>query len=151
VNTSAMTPHRSRDRLLLAVSAAQLAANVGGLAVALRRKHAYDFLMLHGRVANLHRDAVWMGTAFSAPVPMLVAQGWATTRLMLATSRPRRPARLVLGALGSMMIAGYLGESQVRRRLRRSNWDPVESSVVAAGLSLATAMAIVGLTARDRE
>jgi hypothetical protein len=138
-----------RDRLLVNVSAAQLAFGVAGLTVALRRKREYHVLMLHGRVENLRRDAVVMGTAFSAPAAMLAAQAWATARLLRGTSTASRRDRRVLGILGAMMVPGYLGESLVRRRLHPSQWDPLESPLVVAGLSLAAAMAVVGLTARD--
>jgi hypothetical protein len=41
------------------------------------------------------------------------------------------------------MVAGYLGESLVRMRLRPSNWDRVDSPIAAAGLGLAALMAAV--------
>jgi len=42
-------------------------------------------------------------------------------------------------------VAGYLGERLVRRRLRPSGWDAVESPLVLAGIGLAAAMAALGL------
>ena len=41
----------------------------------------YDFLFLHGHPDHVARDTVFMGTAFSAPATMLVAQAVATARL----------------------------------------------------------------------
>jgi hypothetical protein len=73
---------------------------------------------------GLVRDALFMGTALSAPVVMLIAQGVVTTRLGRADAVPER---LALGGLGAMMVGGYLGKSLVRQRLRPSGWDRVES------------------------
>jgi hypothetical protein len=131
------------DRALSLVSAAQLSLGVAGLAVALRRKHAYDFLMLHGRPEKVGRDALTMGTALSAPASMLIAQTVAIARLHRG---PSRRARITLGTLGAVMITGYLGESLGRRRLRPSQWDPVESPIVAAGLASAAAMAVIAFS-----
>jgi hypothetical protein len=127
-----------RDSLLTAVSAGQLAVGVAGLAVALRRRHAYDFLVLHGNPERVARDALSMGTALSAPMPMLVLQGVATLRLR--RNMPG-PDRVVLGMLGGAMTGGYLGESLVRTRLRPAHWDRVESPIAMIGLGLATTMA----------
>jgi hypothetical protein len=138
---------RDRDRLLAAVSAAQLMTGLAGVVVAWKRRHAYDFLFLHGRTDRVARDALWMGTALSAPAPMLAAQAFATARLARGSSEA---ARLVLGGLGATMIAGYLGESLVRRRLQPSNWDRVDSPVAAAGLGLAAAMAAVAFVRARR-
>jgi hypothetical protein len=137
----------ARDRLLASVSAAQLSFGVAGLAIACKRRLAYDFLMLHGRAENVGRDAITMGTALSAAVPMLVAQAVAVARLRRGSSRP---ARVALGTLGAAMISGYLGEALVRRRLRPSGWERVESTVAAAGLGLAVTLAAVAFTDRRR-
>jgi hypothetical protein len=132
---------RSPTRTLAAVSAAQLAAGLIGLGLALKRRRAYDFLFLHGRAEHVGRDALWMGTAFSAPAAMLVTQGAATARLL---RDPDARSALVLGMLGAAMVPGYLGEALVRQRLRRSGYDPVESPVVIAGVTLAAVMAALG-------
>jgi hypothetical protein len=130
-----------RSRLLAAVSAAQLACNVAGLAVALRRRHAYDVLWMHGRRDDVARDALSMGTALSAPAPMLVAQAVWTIR---AARRASRLATVGLGGLGAVMVPGYLGERHVRQRLRPSGWDRLESPLILAGIGLAAAMAALG-------
>jgi len=49
------------------------------------------------------------------------------------------------------MMAGYLLERLGRQRLRRSGWDAAESPLVIAGLSLAAAMALLGLRPREAE
>ncbi|MBA2529239.1 MAG: hypothetical protein H0V19_04655 [Euzebyales bacterium] len=132
----------TRYRLLAAVSGAQLAFGGAGLAAALRRGHAYDFLWMHGRRDKVARDALLMGTAMSAPVPMLVTQAVLTA---VVTRRRSRHAARGIGALGAAMVAGYVVERHVRRRLTPSGWDAVESSVVIGGIGLAGAMAALGL------
>jgi hypothetical protein len=127
--------------LLVSFSAAQLAAGAAGLVVAVRRRRPYDIPFLHGRAEDVGRDSFLMGTAYSAPVPMLAAQAWAITRL---ARRPDDLARRALGALGAVMVAGYLMERSGRRRLTPGGADPVETPVVLAGLGLAAAMAVVG-------
>jgi hypothetical protein len=129
-----------RDRLLASASSAQLAIGLAGVMVARKRQLAYDLPLLHGRPEKVSRDALWIGTALSAPSPMLVAQGWATVRLLRGA---KGPERFVLGGLGVTMTVGYLGETLVRWRLRPSNWDPLESTVASCGVALAVAMAVV--------
>jgi hypothetical protein len=140
-----------RDRLLAAVSALQLTVGLAGLLVAVRRRHSWHFLFVRGRPENTLRDALSMGTALSAPSPMLIAQGVATARLLRRPSegeRDRSRERLVLGGLGVAMTFGYLGESLVRRRLRPAHWDRVDSPIAATGVGLAALMAVVALAHR---
>jgi hypothetical protein len=138
---------QDRDSILAAVSAAQLAVGVAGLAVAVRRRRAYDFLVLHGNPERVALDALSMGTALSAPMPMLVLQGVATVRLGRGLPGPDR---VVLGMLGGAMTFGYLGESLVRKRLRPAHWDRVESPIGMVGLGLATTMAVRAWSRAER-
>ena len=128
---------------LAGVSAAQLATALAGLAVAVRRRRNYDVGFMRGSPEHVVRDAVWAGTAYSAPVPMLAAQLWATARLR---RRPDDGARRLLGLLGVVYAPGYLSERHVRGHLRR--FDPVETPIVAASIGLAAAMGVLGH--RDR-
>jgi hypothetical protein len=130
------------DQVLVAVSAAQLATGVGGLALALRRRHAYDILFMHGQESAVGRDSLLMGTALSAPAVMLGAQAGGITALLRG---PSPAARRLLGGLGAAMVAGYLAERLVRHRLAPSGWDAAESPVIVAGIGLAAAMALLGL------
>lgn len=66
------------SRLLAAVSAAQLAFGLSGMAVAVRRRRAFDLPFWQGQEATVGRDSLLMGTALSAPVTMLGAQACAT-------------------------------------------------------------------------
>ena len=133
----------TRDRRLAIVSAAQLATGLVGMAVAVRRRHEYDFFFLHGHPDHVARDTVLMGTAFSAPATMLAAQAVAAGRLW---GGPSRPACLMVVGLGMAMVPGYLGEKLVRRRLTRSGYDRLETLLVIAGIQLAALMALFGLS-----
>jgi pimeloyl-ACP methyl ester carboxylesterase len=130
-----------RRRLLAAVSAAQLATGVAGMVVALRRRHPYHVFWMHGRADTVARDTILKGTALSAPVSNFLVQAALTA---VVARRPSRGAARALGGLGALQVAGYLGERLVRRRLRPSGWDAVESPLVLAGIGLATAMAALG-------
>jgi hypothetical protein len=134
-----------RSRVLAAVSAVQLSAGITGMVIALRRNHPYHVPLLHGRPEKVVRDSVVMGTALSAPVVMLGTQAVATTRVLRGGTER---ARQVLGVLGATMVVGYLAEQLVRRRLRPSGWDPVESPLVLVGIGSAAAMAALEFTAR---
>ena len=126
---------------LIAVSAAQLTANLAGQVVALRRRRAFDVPFMHGSPDHVGRDSWWFGTAYSAPSYMLAAQIWAITRLAAV---PDDRARGVLRLLGTGMIAGYLSEQFSRQLLTPAGVDPVETPIVAVGLAGAVAMAVVG-------
>ena len=136
-----MVEPTARSRLLAAASVAQLATGVAGMALALRRRYPYDVLWMHGRADAIARDTIVKGTALSAPVSNLLAQAALT---VLVARRPSRGAARALGGLGALQVAGYLGERLVRRRLRPSGWDAVESPLVLAGIGLAEAMAALG-------
>ena len=112
------------------------------MAVAIRRRRAFDIPFWRGQESAVGRDSLLMGTALSAPVVMLGAQAGATAAL---ARRPNPTAERLLGGLGAAMVAGYLAERLVRRRLLPSGWDAAETPVAAAGMSLAAAMALLGL------
>jgi pimeloyl-ACP methyl ester carboxylesterase len=143
-----MAKPTTRSRLLVAVSAAQLATNVTGLAVALRRRHPYDVFWMHGQADTIARDTILRGTALSAPVSNLLAQAAMT---VLVARRPSHGAARALAGLGALQVPGYLGERLVRRRLRPSGWDAVESPLAIAGIGLAGAMAVLGSRAARRD
>src|ERR1700722_3024929 len=130
------------NRVLAAVSAAQLLSGLGGMALAIRRRHAFDIPFWRGEPSAVGRDCVLMGTALSAPVVMLAAQTWAIAALL---RRPDASAERALGGLGAAMTAGYLAERLVRQRLIPAGWDKAETPVVVAGISLAAAMTVLGL------
>jgi hypothetical protein len=139
-----MTPRR----LLVAISAAQLAAAVAGLLVAVRRGRSWDirqpwlpWTVLRGTPEHIGRDWLWSGTAYSAPAWTLAGQLWATRNL---ATGPDDGARRMLGMLGALMAPGYLAERSVRAHLRPGGWDPVETPVVVAAIGLSAAMGVLG-------
>jgi len=132
-----MTPRR----VLVTVAAAQLASQLAGLAVALRRRRYYDVGFMRGSPETMARDAIFSGTAYSAPVTTLLTQAWAVRRL---ARKPDDLARRVLGMLGVLNVPGYLFERFDRQHLRPAGWDPVETPVIAASIGLAAAMGVLG-------
>lgn len=139
---------RPAERALVAVSLAQLACGVTGMAVAIRRGHAYDVGVMKGTSERVARDSLLIGTALSAPVTMLATQ--AVLTVVLATRRSARAAT-GLQVLGALMTGGYLAERLVRHRLGRRGWETFESPLVAAGAGLSVAMNLLGRQARTRE
>jgi pimeloyl-ACP methyl ester carboxylesterase len=103
---------------------------------------------MHGRADAIARDTILKGTALSVPVSNLLVQAALTG---VVARRPSRGAARALGGLGALQVAGYLGERLVRRRLRPSGWDAVESPLAIAGIGLAAAMAALGRQVERRE
>lgn len=134
-------------RTLVIVASAQLAAQLVGLTVALRRRLPYDVRLvgMRGEPDDVGSDAWDKGTALSAPITMLGTQAAAIVVVAAVPGAATVVAGKVLGALGALNIGGYLGERVVRERLRPGGWDPVETPVAAVSLGLATAMAVLGL------
>lgn len=131
----------ARHRLLAAVSAAQLATGLVGMAVGLRRRHPYDVFWMHGQADTIGRDVIFKGTALSAPVSNMVIQAAMTG---VVARRPHQRAAQALGGWGALLVAGYLGERLVRQRLRPSGWDTLESPLLLAAIGLAATMAALG-------
>jgi hypothetical protein len=116
------------------------------MAIGLRRRHPYDVFWMHGDADAIGRDAIFKGTALSAPVSNMVIQAAMTG---VVARWPSRRAAQALGGWGALLVAGYLGERLVRQRLRPSGWDPVESPLLMVAIGLAAAMA--GLSRRVGE
>ncbi|MGY1813987.1 hypothetical protein [Blastococcus sp. SYSU D00820] len=130
--------HRS---LLAAAASAQLAAQLAGHVVALRRGRHFDVPFMTGSPEHLVRDWLWFGTAYSAPPYLVLPQVWAVARLLRG---PDDRARWVLRWIGTGLSFGYPSERWTRLRLRRRGADPVETPVVAVGWGGALAMAVLG-------
>jgi hypothetical protein len=131
----------SPRRRLVAVSAVQLAANLTGQVVALRRRRHFDVPFMTGRPDRVGRDSWWFGTAYSAPSYMLAAQAYAVAKL---AAGPDDRARGMLRLLGTSMIGGYLSERFNRQVLTGRVVDPVETPIVVVGFAGVIAMAIAG-------
>jgi hypothetical protein len=130
---------------LVAVSSAQVAAQLAGHLVALRRRRQFDVPFMTGNPDHLVRDWLWFGTAYSAPPYLLGPQLWATARLLRG---PDDRARWVLRWLGTGLTVGYLSERLVRLRVRPGGFDPVETPIVAVGWSSALGLAVLTRLAR---
>jgi hypothetical protein len=129
--------HRST---LVAVATAQLAAQLAGHVVALRRRRTFDVPFMTGSPEHLVRDWLWFGTAYSAPPYLLGLQVWALTRLLRG---PDDRARWVLRWVGTGLAVGYPSERWNRVRLSPGGVDPLETPIVALGWSSAMAMAVL--------
>ena len=125
---------------LAAVSSVQLAAQLAGHVVALRRRRHFDVPFVTGSPEHLVRDWLWFGTAYSAPPYLIGPQLWATARLL---REPDHRARWVLRWLGTGVTVGYLSERMVRGRLRPGTTDKVETPIVAVGWASAVALAVL--------
>jgi hypothetical protein len=89
------------SRLLAAVSAAQLAFGLCGVAVAVRRRRAFDLPFWQGQEATVGGDSLLMGTALSAPLIMLGAQAWATVAAISVVG----PTSRILGLRRDFIVA----------------------------------------------
>jgi hypothetical protein len=125
---------------LVAVSSTQLAAQLAGHIVALRRRRHFDVPFMTGDPEHLVRDWLWFGTAYSAPPYLLGPQIWATARLLRG---PDDRARWVLQWLGTGLTLGCLSERWNRVRVRPGGFDPLETPMVVGGWSCAMAMAVL--------
>ena len=129
--------HRST---LVAVSSIQLAAQVAGHVVAVRRRRHFDVPFMTGSPEHLVRDWLWFGTAFSAPPYLLGPHIWAVARLLRG---PDDRAQWALRWLGTGLTLGYLSERLVRARVSPGGFDPLETPIVVGGWGGAMAMAVL--------
>jgi hypothetical protein len=128
-----------RRGTLVAVSVANLAEGLAGLAVAARRRRHYDALGLRGDPDHVLRDQLWAGTALTPPSWHWALQAWATLRLARGDDRARQALFLLL----AVQLPGYAIERFDREALRRR--DPVEAPLVLAGAGLAALGAALAL------
>jgi len=129
--------HRST---LVAVASVQLAAQLAGHVVALRRRRYFDVPFMTGSPDHMVRDWLWFGTAYSGPPYLLGLQVWALARLLRGDDDR---ARWVLRCVSTGLSLGYPSERWVRVRLTPGSLDPVETPVVAAGWGGALATAVL--------
>ena len=129
-----------RRSTLVAVSSTQLAAQLAGHAVAVRRRRHFDVPFLTGSPEHIVRDWLWFGTAYSGPPYLLGLHVWAVTRLLRG---PDDRASWALRWLGTGLTLGYLSERWNRVRVRPAGFDPLETPVVAVGWGCAVAMAVL--------
>jgi hypothetical protein len=126
---------------LVAVASAQLAAQLAGHVVALRRRRHFDVPFMSGSPEHLVRDWLWFGTAYSAPPYLIGPQVWAVSRLLRG---PDERGQWVLRWIGTGLSAGYPSERYTRIRVRPGGFDAVETPIVVIGWGCAVAMAVLG-------
>ena len=130
-----------RHRALAGLSLASVAVSLVGRSVAIDRGLAYDLPTGSGDASAVRPDSVTRGTALSPPVSMIAVQAVAAA---IALVRPSPAAERTLRRIGRTIVLGYAAEREVRRVIRPSNWDGVESPLVLAGLALAALIAFPG-------
>ncbi|WP_369134024.1 hypothetical protein [Modestobacter sp. I12A-02662] len=133
---------------LVALSSVQLAAQLAGHVVAVRRRRHFDVPFMAGSPEHIVRDWLWFGTAYSAPPYLLGPQIWAIARLLRG---PDDRACRVLRRLGTGLTLGYPSERWNRVRLRPGRFDPIETPIVVAGWSGAVAMALLARQCRGAD
>jgi hypothetical protein len=116
------------------------------MAVAVRKGYFFDVPFIHGRPETVARESLVTGTALSAPVFMLVFQAVATATLARS---PKLNAVRMIGVIGAIDVPGYLCERHVRRRLRPSGWDRLESPLIVGSILLAGAMTVLARSVAD--
>jgi hypothetical protein len=121
---------------------------VAGQLVALRERRSFDIALLgwRGQPERVAHDSWLIGTALSGPVLMHSIQAAATVRLWAG---PSRAATRILGSLGAIMACASLLEREVRGALSPAGRNRTTTPIAAAGLTLALAMAVLGLREQD--
>jgi hypothetical protein len=137
----------ARRWTLVAVASTQLAAQLAGHVVALRRGRHFDVPFIKGDPEHLVRDWLWFGTAYSAPPYLLGPHIWAIGQL--GRGRDDR-ARWVLEWLGAGLTLGYLSERCSRVRVRPGGVDPIETPIVVCGWGCAVGMALLAAAWRSQ-
>lgn len=131
-------------QVLASVSLVQLIVQLAGATKAIRDRIPYDVPVGQGKPENVVRDMWTMGSGLAAPWPLLVGQA-AGTVLLLA--RPRPWLRRAVGWLGAVYIFGILWERVTLESFRHP--DRETTPLIASGLALSAAMALLGLPGRQ--
>lgn len=132
-------------KVLASVSLAQLVLQLIGARKAIRDRIPYDTPIGQGKPENVAHDMWTMGSGLAAPWHTLAVHA-AGTVLLLA--RPRPWVRRALGWQGALYILGILWERITRESFRHP--DRETTPLLASGLALAVAMAVLGLTGGKR-
>ena len=132
-------------KVLAAVSLAELILQLIGARKAIRDGIPYDAPIGRGRPEDVARDMWVAGSGLSAPWPTLAVHV-AGTALLIA--RPRPWVRRAVGLLGAFYIVGISWERITRESFRHP--DRGTTPLIASGLALSGAMALLGLGRRRR-
>ncbi|MBE4717267.1 hypothetical protein [Pseudarthrobacter sp. AB1] len=132
-------------KVLASVSLAQLILQVIGARKAIRERIPYDVAFGRGKPESVARDMWTMGSGLAAPWHTLAVHA-AGTALLIA--RPRPWVRRAVGWLGALYIFGILWERITRESFRHP--DRETTPLIASGLALSVAMAVLGLGRKRR-
>ena len=132
-------------KVLASVSLVELIVQLAGARKAIRDRIPYNVPFGQGKPENVARDMWTMGSGLAAPWPILAIQA-AGTALLLA--KPRPWVRRTVGWLGAAYIFGILWERVTLESLRHPNRET--TPLIASGLALSAAMALLGLAGRKR-
>lgn len=132
-------------KVLASVSFVQLIVQLVSALKAIRDRIPYDIPFGQGRPDKVARDMWGMGSGLAAPWHTLAVHA---AGVVLLLARPRRWVRKGVGWLGALYILGILWERITMESFRHPNKDT--TPLIAAGLALSLAMAVLGLGGRKR-
>ena len=132
-------------KALASVSLVQLIVQLVSARKAIRDRIPYDIPFGHGKPENVARDMWGMGSGLAAPWHTLAVHA---AGIVLLLARPRRWVRKAVGWLGALYFLGILWERITLESFRHPNKET--TPLVASGLALFVAMAVLGLGGRRR-
>jgi hypothetical protein len=132
-------------KVLASVSLVQLILQLIGARKAIMDGIPYDTAIGRGRPEDVARDMWGMGSGLAAPWHTLAVHA-AGTALLIA--RPRPWVRRAVGWLGALYIFGISWERITREKFRHP--DRETTPLIASGLVLSVAMALLGLGRKRR-
>lgn len=132
-------------KVLASVSLAQLVLQLIGARKAIRDRIPYDTPIGRGKPENVPHDMWTMGSGLAAPWHTLAVH---TAGTVLLLARPRPWVRRAVGWQGALYVLGILWERITRESFRHP--DRETTPLLASGLALAVAMAVLGLTGGKR-
>lgn len=132
-------------KVLASVSFVQLIVQLVSALKAIRDRIPYDIPFGQGRPDKVARDMWGMGSGLAAPWHTLAVHA---AGVVLLLARPRRWVREGVGWLGALYVLGILWERITMESFRHPNKDT--TPLIAAGLALSLAMAVLGLGGRKR-
>jgi uncharacterized membrane protein len=130
-------------RVLASVSFVQLIVQLVSARKAIRDRIPYDIPFGQGKPENVARDMWGMGSGLAAPWHTLAVHA---AGVVLLLARPQRWVRRAVGWLGALYILGILWERITLESFRHPNRET--TPLIASGLVLSVAMAVLGLCGR---
>lgn len=132
------------NRLVLASVCCLLSASMGTWLAIRRHLPAQFGGLMHGE--DVVKDFFWMGTALSAPFPLLLGQ-LVLTGCVMRRGRIRRAGVRGLTVLGGCYMVGQLGGPIVGRVFKVGAFDPAPALVVVTNTLCSFVMTVFGIRA----